>query len=179
MLIIVDRMGIEPISETLQVFLAEALEHASPLKNETFYDFYLWFVPHNLLTCTSEQGSEQSTLSHFYLFGWVANPMKSKFLSSVQVGLLLFHLERVVGLKPTTSCLEGRSSNQLSYTRSCDYSLGSFVTFYVNGVIKLSNITGVSFNDKLSPQNVSFYQPKLNKRLISLEPLLKCVSLPS
>jgi len=25
--------------------------------------------------------------------------------------------ERVVGLKPTTSCLEGRSSNQLSYTR--------------------------------------------------------------
>ena len=86
-----DRMRIELTSETLQVFLAEALGHASPLKNETFYDFYLWFVPHNLLTCTSEQESEQSTLSHLYLFGWVANPMKSKFLSSVQVGLLLFH----------------------------------------------------------------------------------------
>ena len=88
-------MRIELTSETLQVFLAEALEHASPLKNETFYDFYLWFVPHNLLTCTSEQGSEQSTLSHLYLFGWVATPMKSRFLSSVQVGLLLFHFVRV------------------------------------------------------------------------------------
>ena len=52
-------MRIELTTETLQVFLAEALEHASPF-------------------------------------------------------------ERVVGLKPTTSCLEGRSSNQLSYTRSCD-----------------------------------------------------------
>jgi hypothetical protein len=38
--------------------------------------------------------------------------------------------------------------------------LGSFVTFYVKGVINPTNITGVSFNDKLSPQNVSFYRPR-------------------
>ena len=49
---------------------------------------------------------------------------------------------------------------QLSYSRNCDYSLGSFVTFYVNGVIKPTNITSVSFNDKLSPQNVSVLSPK-------------------
>ena len=49
-------MRIELTSETLQVFLAEALEHASPLKNETFYDFYLWFVPHHLLRGHTEQG---------------------------------------------------------------------------------------------------------------------------
>ena len=49
---------------------------------------------------------------------------------------------------------------QLSYFRNCDYSLGSFVTFYVKGVINPTNITGVSFNDKLSPQNVSFYRPR-------------------
>jgi len=30
-------------------------------------DFYLWFVPHNLLPCTAEQGSEQSTLRHLNL----------------------------------------------------------------------------------------------------------------
>lgn len=34
--------------------------------------------------------------------------------------------------------------------------LGKFRHVYVNGVIKLTNITDVSFNDKLSPQNVSF-----------------------
>ena len=33
---------------------------------------------------------------------------------------------------------------------------GIGVTLYVKGVIKPTNITGVSFNDKLSPQNVSF-----------------------
>ena len=86
-----DRMRIELTSETLQVFLAEALEHASPF-------------------------------------------------------------ERVVGLKPTTSCLEGRSSNQLSYTRSCDYSLGSFVTFYVNEEASPTNITGVGCPTTISPK---------------------------
>jgi hypothetical protein len=30
-------MGIEPISETLQVFLAEALEHASPLLKKQIF----------------------------------------------------------------------------------------------------------------------------------------------
>jgi len=85
----VEKMRIELTTDCLQSILA-CLGTCFPI-NETFYDFYLWFVPHNLLTCTSEQGSEQSTLSHFYLFGWVATPMKSKFLSSVQVGLLLFH----------------------------------------------------------------------------------------
>ena len=68
-----------------------------------FYDFYLWFVPHNLLRGHVEQGSEQSTLSHLFLFGWVATPMKSKFLSSVQVGLLLFHLERVERIELSSS----------------------------------------------------------------------------
>ena len=105
--------------------------------------------------CTSEQGPLQSTLSHLYLFGWVANPMKSKFLSSVQVGLLLFHLERVERIELSSSDWKSEVI-PLYDTRSCDYSLGSFVTFYVNGVIKPTNITGVSFNVKLSPQNVSF-----------------------
>ena len=112
-----DRMRIEPTTETLQVFLAKALEHASPLKNETFSDFYLWFVPHNLLCGHTEQGSEQSTLSHLFLFGWVANPMKSKFLSSVQVGLLLFHLERVDGLEPTLFHIGSVVPYQLGDTR--------------------------------------------------------------
>ena len=40
--------------------------------------------------------------------------------------------------------------------------------FNVNGVIKPSYITGVSLYVKLSPQNVSFYQPKLKKRLDTL-----------
>lgn len=110
-------MRIEPTTETLQVFLAKALEHASPLKNETFSDFYLWFVPHNLLCGHTEQGSEQSTLSHLFLFGWVANPMKSKFLSSVQVGLLLFHLERVDGLEPTLFHIGSVVPYQLGDTR--------------------------------------------------------------
>jgi hypothetical protein len=88
-LIIVDRMRIELTSETLQVFLAEALEHASPLMKPSFHSgFYRWFVPHHLLTCTSEQGPKQSTLGHLSLSVWVANPMEPRFLSSVQVGLL-------------------------------------------------------------------------------------------
>ena len=121
-----DTVGIEPIrSDCKSVDLPSA---SGPLKNETFYDFYLWFVPHNLLTCTSEQGSEQSTLSHLFLFGWVANPMKSKFLSSVQVGLLLFHLERVERIELSSSDWKSEVI-PLYDTRSCDYSLGSFVTF--------------------------------------------------
>ena len=121
-------MRIELTSETLQVFLAEALEHASPLKNETFYDFYLWFVPHNLLTCTSEQGPKQSTLGHLCLSVWVANPMEPRFLSSVQVGLLSVSFERVERIELSSSDWKSEVI-PLYDTRSCDYSLGSFVTF--------------------------------------------------
>lgn len=60
-------------------------------KIKRFYGFYWWFVPHHLLRGHVEQGPKQSTLSHLFLFGWVATPMKSKFLSSVQVGLLSFY----------------------------------------------------------------------------------------
>ena len=101
MLIIVDRMRIELTSETLQVFLAEALEHASPLMKPFFHSgFYRWFVPHHLLTCTSEQGPKQSTLGHLCLSVWVANPMEPRFLSSVLFGLLSVSFEQVPGIEP-------------------------------------------------------------------------------
>ena len=45
---------------------------------------------------------------------------------------------------------------QLSYFRNCDYSLGSFVTFYVNGVIKPTNITGVGCPTTISPKRQFF-----------------------
>ena len=69
------------------------------------------------------------------------------------------------GIRTLNSQLGRLELYQLSYSRSCDYSLGSFVTFYVNEEANPTDITSVSFNDKLSPQNVSFYRPKLNKRL--------------
>ena len=113
-------MRIELTSDCLQSILA-CLGTCSPINETVFHSgFYRWFVPHHLLTCTSEQGPKQSTLGHLCLSVWVANPMEPRFLSSVLFGLLSVSFERVVGLKPTTSCLEGRSSNQLSYTRSCD-----------------------------------------------------------
>ena len=78
-------------TQTIWLQISRPAVGIRPIKNETFYDFYLWFVPHNLVCGHTEQGSEQSTLSHLFLFGWVATPMKSKFLSSVQVGLLSFY----------------------------------------------------------------------------------------
>ena len=84
--------------------------------------------------------------------------MKSKFLSSVQVGLLLFHLERVERIELSSSDWKSEVI-PLYDTRICDYSFGfRFVTFYVNEVIKPTNITGVNLYVKLSPQNVSFYR---------------------
>jgi len=55
------------------------------------YDFYLRFVPRNLLPCTAEQGSKQSTLGHFYLLGNYSH--KPKFLSmSANLIFCWFHL---------------------------------------------------------------------------------------
>ena len=82
--------------------------------------------------------------------------MEPRFLSSVQVGLLSVSFERVERIELSSSDWKSEVI-PLYDTRSCDYSLGSFVTFYVKGVIKPTNITGVSFNDKLSPQNVSVF----------------------
>ena len=49
---------------------------------------------------------------------------------------------------------------QLSYYRICDYSLGSFVTINVNGVIKPTNITGIGFNCKTITKKRQFLTPK-------------------
>jgi hypothetical protein len=45
---------------------------------------------------------------------------------------------------------------QLSYYRICDYSLGSFATINVKGVIKPTNITGIGFNYKPLPKTPVF-----------------------
>ena len=45
---------------------------------------------------------------------------------------------------------------RLSYSRICDYSLGSFVTINVNGVIKPTNITGIGFHNKPLPKTPVF-----------------------
>ena len=60
--------------------------------------------------------------------------------------------------------LEVRSNNHYTIPAVVT-TFGVGVTFYVNGEANLTNITSVSFNDKPSLQNVSFYRPKLNKRL--------------
>ena len=49
---------------------------------------------------------------------------------------------------------------KLSYSRICDYSLGSFVTINVNGVIKPTNITGLGFHCKTITKNRQFLTPK-------------------
>ena len=58
----------------------------------------------------------------------------------------VYVFERVVGLKPTTLALEGRCSNQLSYTRKSVTNFGFIRHFIVNEVIKPANNTGVSFS---------------------------------
>ena len=58
-------MRIELTTETLQVFLAEALEHASPLKNETvFRDFTDGLFPITCCVATQSRVPKQSTLGH-------------------------------------------------------------------------------------------------------------------
>jgi hypothetical protein len=46
----------------------------------------------------------------------------------------------------------------------------------VNGEASPSNNTGVSLYVKLSPQNVSFYRPKLLNGQMPCDPYFKCVS---
>lgn len=159
-------MRIELTSDCLQSILA-CLGTCFPINETVFHSgFYWWFVPHHLLTCTSEQGPKQCTLSHLCLFVWVATPMKSRFLSSVLIGLLSVSFERVVGLKPTTSCLEGRSSNQLSYTRNSWRTWDIRHIFFTWMERPISLTPWVHFiNVNFSPKHVSFYRPKLNKRL--------------
>ncbi len=88
----VEKMRIELTSDCLQSILA-CLGTCFPINETVFHSgFYWWFVPHHLLRGHTEQGPKQCTLSHLCLFVWVATPMKSRFLSSVLIGLLLVSL---------------------------------------------------------------------------------------
>ena len=128
-----------------------------PAQNKwnVFSDFYLWFVPHNLLTCTSEQGSEQSTLGHVHPPSKSCDLVRAKvpFNGAIPSSVVSFW----AGTRNRTeiSTLEVSSNNRYTIPASCDYSLGSFHHIYVKGVIKPTNITGVS----LSRQTISTTTP--------------------
>ena len=60
------------------------------------------------------------------------------------------------GIRTLNSQLGRLELYQLSYSRSCDYSLGSFVTFYVNEEANPTYITGVGCPTTISPKRQCF-----------------------
>ena len=126
----VEKMRIELTTDCLQSILA-CLGTCFPINETVFHSgFYWWFVPHHLLRGHTEQGPKQCTLSHLCLFVWVATPMKSRFLSSVLIGLLSVSFEREKGFEPSTASLEGWNSTNWATPAGCD-ELGTFVTFFL------------------------------------------------
>ena len=158
-------MRIELTSDCLQSILA-CLGTCSPINETVFHSgFYWWFVPHHLLTCTSEQGPKQSTLGHLCLSVWVANPMEPRFLSSVLFGLLSVSFEREKGFEPSTASLEGWNSTNWATPASCDEFGTSVTFFYMEEGINPTNTMG-SFYQATFLLNASvFIALELNKRL--------------
>ena len=133
--------------------------------------FYWWFVPHHLLWVHHRAGSITEYLESFISLrlGSYSHEVKVPFIRASRTSVRFIWAGG--GSRNLVARLEVWSNSH--YTTPAKLWLLRWDLFRhvnVNEVIKPTNNTGVSLYDKLSPQNVSFYHPKLLNGLTPCEP---------